>query len=80
MSDDPRADKAAPRKRAGAPRRRKPVTPPPVPEPAEGVSMTPVMAVEAACVVPGCDATPEWRNLCAAHRHTHRGLMGPKEK
>lgn len=31
------------------------------------------------CNLTGCDAPPEWRGLCSAHRQTHRGLAGPKE-
>lgn len=35
------------------------------------------------CSVPspkgGCRQPVEYRGLCAAHRHTHRGLAGPAE-
>lgn len=32
------------------------------------------------CNLDGCPEEPEWRGLCSAHRQTHRGLAGPKEK
>lgn len=47
-------------------------------KPAEPPTPCPVRAAEPRCRVPGCDATPEWRGLCPAHRQTHRGLAEPK--
>lgn len=36
-------------------------------------------ASKISCNVPRCEAAPEWRGLCPAHRQTHRGLANPKE-
>lgn len=40
----------------------------------------PAKAPAPECNVPGCTKAPELRGLCPAHRQTHRGFMGPKEK
>ena len=48
-------------------------------EAAQAPTERPERPVERRCNVPGCDATPEFRGLCPAHRQTHRGLLDPKE-
>ena len=47
--------------------------------PAEKAVKTPKRTPRSGCNLPGCDAAPEWRGLCPAHRQTHRGLADPKE-
>lgn len=50
------------------------------PDPVELPAPVETAVVSVSCLVPGCTEDPELRGLCPAHRQTHRGLLGPKEK